>query len=67
MRTNIEIDDELMEQAMTASDAFTKRAVVEEALRLLLRIRAQGEILKKLKGIGWEGNLEESRGSRNFD
>jgi Arc/MetJ family transcription regulator len=67
MRTNIEIDDELMEQAMTASDAFTKRAVVEEALRLLLRIRAQGEILKKLKGIGWEGNLEESRASRNFD
>ena len=67
MRTNIEIDDELMEQAMTASDAFTKRAVVEEALRLLLRIRAQGEILKKLKGIGWEGNLEESRGSRTYD
>ena len=67
MRTNIEIDDELMEQAMTASDAFTKRAVVEEALRLRLRIRAQGEILKKLKGIGWEGNLEESRASRNFD
>jgi len=39
MRTNIEIDDELMRQALAASGLRTKRAVVEEALRLLLRLK----------------------------
>ena len=37
MRTNIDIDDRLMAQAMRASGRPTKRAVVEEALELLIR------------------------------
>lgn len=61
MRTNIDIDDELMEQAMACSGAPTKKATVEEALRLLTRLRAQ-EGIRRLRGkVQWEGNLEKSR------
>ena len=61
MRTNIDIDDELMRQAMRSSGARTKRAVVEEGLRLLLQTRGQRSI-RRLRGkVRWEGDLEESR------
>lgn len=64
MRTNIEIDDELMKKAMRASKQPTKRAVVEAALRLLVQTHKQARI-RRLKGkIAWEGNLDESRASR---
>ena len=39
MRTNIEIDDELLSKAMAASELPTKKATVEEGLRLLVRIK----------------------------
>lgn len=42
MRTNIVIDDELMTKALEISGIKTKRAVVEEALRLLIRLNEQG-------------------------
>jgi len=61
MRTNIEIDDELLAQAMAATGLSTKRATVEEGLRLLVRLRGQVEALKRLKGLGWEGDLDEMR------
>ena len=61
MRTNIEIDDELLSQAMTAAGQSTKRATVEEGLRLLVRVRKQVEALAELKGLGWEGDLDEKR------
>lgn len=60
MRTNIVIDDKLMAEAMTASGAKTKRETVEAALRTLVRLKRQGEVLK-LRGIGWEGDLEAMR------
>ena len=61
MRTNIEIDDELMAAALRASGLKTKRAVVEEALRLLVQLRCQ-EGIRRLRGkVRWEGDLEESR------
>jgi Arc/MetJ family transcription regulator len=62
MRTNIEIDDELLSQAMTATGLATKRATVEEGLRLLVRLRKQTKA--ELKGLGWEGDLEEMRQGR---
>lgn len=66
MRTNIVIDDELMDEAMKLSGLTTKKAVVEEALKLFLQIRRQGEI-RKLKGkFKWEGDLDEMRRDR-FD
>ncbi len=61
MRTNIDIDDRLMRQAMRSCDARTKRAVVEEALRLLIQTRGQSSI-RRLRGkVNWEGDLNSSR------
>lgn len=61
MRTNIDIDDGLMRQAMRSSGARTKRAVVEEGLRLLIQTRGQAS-MRRLRGkVKWEGDLERSR------
>jgi len=61
MRTNIDIDDELMRTAMRASGAATKRAAVEQGLRLLIAVRGQGAI-RRLRGkVKWTGNLQASR------
>lgn len=61
MRTNIDIDDRLMREALRASGRRTKRAVVDEALRLLVETHAQGRI-RKLRGqIRWTGDLDASR------
>jgi Arc/MetJ family transcription regulator len=61
MRTNIDIDDRLMREAMRTSGARTKRAVVEEALRLLVRTKGQGGI-RRLRGkVAWQGDLDGSR------
>lgn len=67
MRTNIEIDDQLMRQAMKSSGARTKRATVEAGLKLLVQVRGQAGI-RRLRGkIKWEGNLDESRLGRNTE
>ena len=67
MRTNIDIDDRLMKQAMKSSGARTKRAAVEAGLRLLVRVREQAAI-RRLRGkIAWEGDLEKSRLARFAD
>ena len=64
VRTNIVIDDRLMRQAMVASRLPTKRAVVEEGLRLLVQTKAQTRI-RGLRGkVKWEGNLESMRRRR---
>ena len=61
MRTNIDIDDRLMRQAMRSSGARTKRAVVEEGLRLLVQTRGQASI-RRLRGkVAWQGDLSASR------
>ena len=49
MRTNIEIDDKLMKQAMKAAGVTTKKAAVEEALRRMVQLQRQGGV-RKLKG-----------------
>jgi Arc/MetJ family transcription regulator len=64
MRTNIEIDDELMDEALKLTGLATKRAVVEEGLRLTVRLRKQARALKALKGLGWEGDLDKMRQDR---
>ena len=64
MRTNIDIDDRLMRQAMRSSRARTKRGVVEEALLLLIQTKGQSSI-RRLRGkVGWEGDLAASRRGR---
>ncbi|PYU02667.1 MAG: DUF2191 domain-containing protein [Acidobacteria bacterium] len=61
MRTNIDIDDRLMQQAMRCSRSRTKRAAVEAGLRLLIQTRGQTSI-RRLRGkVRWDGNLNKSR------
>ncbi len=67
MRTNIDIDDRLMRQAMRCSGARTKRAAVEEGLRLLIRTRGQAG-LRSLRGkVAWQGDLNASRLGRGAE
>jgi Arc/MetJ family transcription regulator len=61
MRTNIEIDDDLLKQALRLTGLKTKRAVVEAGLRMLLRLKGQEDILRLVGKVHWEGNLDESR------
>lgn len=56
MRTNIEIDDGLMEEAMKAGPFQTKKDAVEAGLRLLVRQAAYREILKWRGKLHWEGD-----------
>lgn len=58
MRTNIEIDDELMAKAMQAGPYTTKKDAVEAGLKLLARQAAYREVLKWRGKLKWEG--EES-------
>jgi Arc/MetJ family transcription regulator len=66
MRTNIEIDDALMQEALRVSGLKTKRAVVEAGLRTLVRLKRQEDILSLAGKVHWEGNLDESRQGRDF-
>ena len=56
MRTNIDIDDELMARAMQAGPFKTKREAVEAGLKLLARQAAYREILKWEGKLKWEGD-----------
>ncbi len=67
MRTNIDIDDKLMKQAMKATGASTKKATVEAALRQAVELRKQSEAIENLWGLGWEGDLDEMRGNKPLD
>ena len=64
MRTNIVIDNSLMRQAMKATGLLTKRAVVEEGLRLLIKVKGQ-EGIRRLRGkVAWDGDLKTLREGR---
>ncbi|HZR02165.1 MAG TPA: type II toxin-antitoxin system VapB family antitoxin [Burkholderiales bacterium] len=61
MRTNIEIDDKLMKEALRATGAKTKREAVELGLRTLIELRRQ-EQARRLRGkINWVGDLDAMR------
>jgi len=64
MRTNIDIDDDLMQQALAATGQRTKKAAVEEGLRLLVRLKAQESILELAGKVDWQGDLATSREGR---
>jgi Arc/MetJ family transcription regulator len=66
VRTNIELDDELVAEAMAMTGLPTKRATVEEALRVLLQHRRK-TALADLAGLGWEGDLDAMREGRVDD
>jgi Arc/MetJ family transcription regulator len=67
MRTNIEIDDKLMKQAMRVSGAATKREVVQRALELLVGMDAQAKLIRSARGkLHWEGDLTAMRRDRTY-
>ena len=61
MRTNIEIDDSLMAEALKATGLNTKKEAVELGLKALIKLNKQASI-RALRGkLKWEGNLDEMR------
>jgi Arc/MetJ family transcription regulator len=64
MRTNIEIDDALMAEAQKASGRTTKKETVEQALRLMIRLRGQRDVDGAFGRYRWRGNLAQSRQGR---
>jgi Arc/MetJ family transcription regulator len=68
-RTNIDIDDELVDRAMRVYGLRTKREAVDLALRRLVGGISQDPHrgMLELQGIGWEGDLDEMRRSKVDD
>lgn len=67
MRTNIVIDDKLIREAMQEGGHKTKRATIDDALRVYVRFKKQARI-RRLRGkIQWQGNLEEMRKGRVYE
>ena len=63
-RTNIDIDDDLVEVAMRKYGLSSKREAVDLALRRLVGTPVTKEFLLSLRGMGWEGDLDEMRDSK---
>jgi Arc/MetJ family transcription regulator len=64
MRTNIVLDDKLINRAQKLTGVKTKREVVHEALRLLILLNEQGKV-RSLRGkVPWDGTLSDQRRSR---
>jgi len=66
-RTNIVIDEELVEAGLKATGLKTRKALVDFALRDLLRRENQGKILDLKGKIHWEGDLASMRSRREFE
>ncbi|MDP2039983.1 Transcription regulator of the Arc/MetJ class [Algoriphagus alkaliphilus] len=66
MRTNIDIDEELIREAMKLTGITTKKGVVEKALANMVSLKKQ-EKIKQIRGkYQWEGDLDEMRENRDF-
>ncbi|MDP1808571.1 MAG: type II toxin-antitoxin system VapB family antitoxin [Actinomycetota bacterium] len=61
MRTNVVIDDRLMQSALKASGLKTKRETIEEGLRLLVQLRQQAKIRDFRGKLKWSGDLADMR------
>ncbi len=59
MRTNIDIDDTLMKQAMKATGTKTKKAAVEVSLRQMVQLKNQRRILKLAGKVVWRGHDDD--------
>jgi Arc/MetJ family transcription regulator len=61
MRTNIVIDDHLMNEALAVSQLKTKKAVVESGLKLLIQMKKQERIKNYLGKLNWDDDLDAMR------
>jgi Arc/MetJ family transcription regulator len=64
-RTNIVLDDKLVDKCMETTGIKTQRALIDHALRELLRHESQTKILELKGKVNWEGDLNEWRRVRN--
>lgn len=62
MRTNIDIDDELMATTLRATGKPTKKAAVEEAMRYYVRAKALRDLVEGMRGIEWDDGFGEEGG-----
>lgn len=61
MRTNVVLNDELINKAITTGGYKTKKAAIEAGLRLLVQMNSQKRISSLRGKVKWEGNLDEMR------
>ena len=61
MRTNVVINDDLMESALKVSGLRTKKDAIEEGLKLLVQVQRQKEIRGFRGKLKWSANLDEMR------
>ncbi|MEZ4904307.1 MAG: type II toxin-antitoxin system VapB family antitoxin [Spirosomataceae bacterium] len=67
MRTNVEIDDNLMSEALRLTKISTKKQVIEAALKELIN-KSQRERLRQMRGkVEWEGSLNQMRTTETYD
>lgn len=66
MRTNIDIDDELLAEVMKVTGTTTKKAAVEEALRRVAKTYRLRKLVNEMHGSGWDGDLDEMRGGNSI-
>lgn len=66
MRTNIDIDEGLIAEAMIATGMTTKKAAVEEALKVVVERHKRLQALDAMAGTGWIGDLDAMREGRDF-
>ena len=66
-RTNIEIDDELVNRVMRRHGLKSKKDAVDLALRQVAGTPLTQEFLDSVHGMGWDGDLDEMRRSRVFE
>ena len=65
-RTNIVLDEKLLNECIKATGIKTQKALIDHALRELLRHEKQTELLELKGKINWDGNLDEARQGRNL-
>ncbi len=64
MRTNIEIDDTLITEALAESKAATKRQVIDQALKEYVRLLRRRKATELRGTVGWSGSLDQMRSTR---
>jgi len=66
MRTNVDIDDELLAEAMKVTGLRTKKGMIEEALTRVVRSHRQHRAILNMAGMGWDGDQDSMRKEWNF-
>ncbi len=67
MRTNVEIDDDLINEAQRLTGLKTKRAVVEEGLKTLVRVKRQMKILELAGKVEFWDDVIRDREENGLD